>query len=98
MSDRVRLYLDADDKWRWRWFRGHEVIDDSVQGYVHKRDCLNSLMAAHGEREYVMTYESRRNATRRAYQQGYLRRQGAPRIPVEVTPWTLEKWAAGSTD
>lgn len=86
MSDRVRLYLDDAGKWRWRWWRGSDIVASSSQGYVEKRDCLRGLTSI-TRTEYHLTYESRRNATRRAYQQGWLVAKGQTDIPVEVTPW-----------
>lgn len=92
-SDRVRLYLDNEGKWRWRRWRGSDIIADSAQGYVTKRDCLMGI-AAISRSTYQLTYESRRNDTGRAYQQGRLVAQGQPDIPVEVTPWTLDHRAS----
>lgn len=89
-SDRVRIYLDAEDLWRWRWMRGGNIIADSSQGYVAKRDCINSLTDV-TRTTYELTYESRRNPVRRAYQQGRLRSPGKPNIHVEVTPWRLDQ-------
>jgi uncharacterized protein YegP (UPF0339 family) len=89
-SDRVRLYLDGAERWRWRWTRGGNVVAESVQGYIAKRDCINALTDV-TRTTYELTYESRRNPVRRAYQQGRLRSPGKPIIFVEVTPWGLDQ-------
>lgn len=85
MNDRIHVYLDAANKWRWRWWRGGNIIADSAQGYVGKRDCLVALCAV-TRSEYELTYESRRNATGKAFQQGRLIHPKGD-IHVEVTPW-----------
>ncbi len=46
MDDRVEVYQDARDEWRWRRLAGNnKVIADSGEGYLHRVDCLDSAIA-----------------------------------------------------
>ena len=86
-GERVVVYLDASDKWRWRWYRGSDIVADSSQGYVEKRDCILGL-TSHSRTTYQLTYESRNTPNKRAYQQGRLIFGDKTEILVEVVPWT----------
>lgn len=53
MDDRVEVYRDARDEWRWRRVAGNnKVVADSGEGYEHRVDCLDAAVAVNA-RPYV---------------------------------------------
>ena len=49
-THKVVVYLDESKQWRWRREAGNgELIADSGESYVDRRDCLLSLVAANAQ-------------------------------------------------
>lgn len=43
---KLRVYRDRDDRWRWSRVAGNgEIVADSGEGYEHRVDCLDSMVA-----------------------------------------------------